>query len=257
MAGALQHSCNCYYYEVGYRLSLQDNGISQIESDNREGESTGVYYSSNLGLENLKKYATQFGLGETSGLEIPESEPQISDDSSVPSSIGQGTNNYTVSQLARYVTAIANKGTVYDLSLLDKVTSVEGDVIKEYEPKVYNTISDVPDSYWSAVHTGMRNMVTSHGDLFSTINASNVKLSGKSGTAQQSKTHPDHGLFVGFAPSDSPEVAFAIRIANGYSSNYACEIGSDVMEYYYEITPEDELITGKAAQVKLKTTGGD
>lgn len=257
VAGALQHSCNCYYYEVGYRLSLQDNGISQIESDNREGESTGVYYSSNLGLENLKKYATQFGLGETSGLEIPESEPQISDDSSVPSSIGQGTNNYTVSQLARYVTAIANKGTVYDLSLLDKVTSVEGDVIKEYEPKVYNTISDVPDSYWSAVHTGMRNMVTSHGDLFSTINASKVKLSGKSGTAQQSKTHPDHGLFVGFAPSDSPEVAFAIRIANGYSSNYACEIGSDVMEYYYEITPEDELITGKAAQVKLKTTGGD
>ena len=130
-------------------------------------------------------------------------------------------------------------------------------MIKEYEPKVYNTISDVPDSYWSAVHTGMRNMVTSHGDLFSKINASDVKLSGKSGTAQQSKTHPDHGLFVGFAPSDSPEVAFAVRIANGYSSNYACDIGSDVMEYYYQITPENELITGKAAQVKVGTTGGD
>ncbi len=100
-------------------------------------------------------------------------------------------------------------------------------------------------------------MVTSHGDLFSKINASDVKLSGKSGTAQQSKTHPDHGLFVGFAPSDSPEVAFAVRIANGYSSNYACDIGSDVMEYYYQITPENELITGKAAQVKVGTTGGD
>ncbi len=257
VAGALQHSCNCYYYEVGYRMSLQEEGISQIDSDTSEGTATGVYYSSNLGLETLEKYATQFGLGETSGLEIPESEPQISDDSSVPSSIGQGTNNYTVSQLARYVTAIANKGTVYNLSLLDKVTSVEGDVLKEYEPEVFNTISDVSDAYWSAVHTGMRNMVTSHSDLFSKINASSVKLSGKSGTAQQSKTHPDHGLFVGFAPSDSPEVAFAVRIANGYSSNYACDIGSSVMEYYYEITPEDELVTGKANKVTVGTTGGD
>ncbi len=238
-------------------MSLQDNGISQIGSDNSEGSATEVYYSSNLGLETLKKYATQFGLNETSGLEIPEADPQISDDSSVPSSIGQGTNNYTVSQLARYTTAIANKGTVYNLSLLDKVTSVDGDVIKEYEPEVTSTITDVPDSYWSAVHTGMRNMVTSHGDLFPKLNASDIKLSGKSGTAQQSKTHPDHGLFIGFAPSDSPEVAFAVRIANGYSSNYACDIANYVMEYYYEITPENELITGKAAKVTSGAIGGD
>ena len=257
VAGALQHSCNCFYYEVGYRMSLQDNGISQIGSDNSEGAATEVYYSSNLGLETLKKYATQFGLNETSGLEIPEADPQISDDSSVPSAIGQGTNNYTVSQLARYTTAIANKGTVYNLSLLDKVTSVDGDVIKEYEPEVASTITDVPDSYWTAVHTGMRNMVTSHGDLFSKLNASDVKLSGKSGTAQQSKTHPDHGLFIGFAPSDSPEIAFAVRIANGYSSNYACEIANYVLEYYYKITPENELITGKAAKVTSGAIGGD
>lgn len=62
-------------------------------------------------------------------------------------------------------------------------------------------------------------MVTSeHKDIFTKLNASGVQLSGKTGTAQQSQTHPDHGLFVGFAPSDSPQIAFAIRIANGYSS---------------------------------------
>ena len=49
----------------------------------------------------------------------------------------------------------------------------------------------------------------------------------KTGTAQQSQTHPDHGLFVGFAPSDSPQIAFAIRIANGYSSTFAAEVGND------------------------------
>ena len=89
------------------------------------------------------------------------------------------------------------------------------------------------------------------------MHASNIKLSGKTGTAQQSKTHPDHGLFVGFAPSENPEVALAVRVANGYSSTYAAEIGNAVMEYYYEITPEDEIITGKAAQVKITTSTGD
>ena len=56
-------------------------------------------YDSDKGVETLAKYTEMFGLGETTGLEIPESEPQISDEYSVQSAIGQGTNNFTVSQL--------------------------------------------------------------------------------------------------------------------------------------------------------------
>lgn len=74
-------------------------------------------------LQNCRNMQKNSGLGDTSGMEIPESDPQISDDNSVLSAIGQGTNNYTTSQLARYITAVANKGTVYNLSLLDKVTN--------------------------------------------------------------------------------------------------------------------------------------
>ncbi len=257
-SGAIQNSCNCYFYEVGYRMSLKDEGITQIGSDNTEGKATEKYYSSNLGLEVIRKYAEQFGLGETSGVEIPESEPQISDDSSVPSAIGQGTNNYTTSQLARYITAIANKGTVFKLSLLDKVTDMNGETVKEYEPEILNTVTGVSDTTWNAVHTGMRNVITvSQGHIFSKLNASNVKLSGKTGTAQQSKTHSDHGVFVGFAPSDNPEIAFATRIANGYGSTYPTEVANDVLEYYYEITPEEEIVTGKAKQIKNIKSGGD
>ena len=256
--GAIANSCNSYFYEVGYRLGITKSGESQIESDNEEGDATQSYYSSDVGIEKLKKYAEEFGLGDTSGLEIPESEPQISDESSVPSAIGQGTNNYTTSQLARYVTAVANKGTVYDLSLIDKVTDVDGKVIKDYTPEVKNTVTNVSSSTWTAVHNGMRAVVTSaHADIFSKLIASGIALSGKTGTAQQSQTHPDHGLFVGFAPSDSPEVAFAIRIANGYSSTYAAEIGNAVMEYYYGVTPEDEIITGEAAVISAGNSGGD
>ena len=156
----------------------------------------------------------------------------------------------TTSQLARYVTTIANKGTLFDLTLLNKTTDVKGNVIEESQPKIDNTLSDISASTWDAVHEGMRNVVlVSHSSTFSDINRSGFQLSGKTGTAQQSKTHPDHALFIGFAPSDSPEVAFATRIANGYSSTYAAEVARDVMKYYYQLTPENELITGTASSI--------
>ncbi len=253
--GAIENSCNCFFYETGYRMSLKDDGLTSITSDNEEGKETRTYYSSEQGLDTLKKYATMFGLGETSGLEIPESEPQISDDSSVPSAIGQGTNNYTTSQLARYITTVANKGNLFKLSLIDKVTTIDGEMVKDYTPEQENTLTDISSSTWTAVHNGMKKVISSaHPDMFAKLMASDVSLAGKTGTAQQSTTHPDHGLFVGFAPSESPEVAFAIRIANGYSSNYAAEVGRYVMEYYYGVTPTEEILTGHAA--KITTSGG-
>lgn len=255
---AVEHSCNNFFYEVGYRMSLKDNGLAEVTDGDIEGKATENYYSSNLGTDTLKKYAAQFGLADTSGIEIPEAKPQVSDEASVPSAIGQGTNNYTTSQLARYITAVANKGTVYDLTLLDKVTTTDGEIVKEFDAEVKNTLDDIPASSWNAVHTGMRNVVKieHNADIFSELNRSGLELSGKTGTAQQSKTHPDHGLFVGFAPSSSPEVAFAIRIANGYSSSRAAEVGRDVMKYYYDKGDKSEIITGKAAEVGT-SSGGD
>ena len=130
--------------------------------------------------------------------------------------------------------------------------------LKDYTPEVKNKVTDVSSTTWQAVHEGMRAVVTSeHKDIFTKLNASGVQLSGKTGTAQQSQTHPDHGLFVGFAPSDSPQIAFAIRIANGYSSTFAAEVGNNVMEYYYKVTPENELITGEASNIGIGSNGGD
>ncbi len=255
-AEAIEHSCNCYFYEVGYRLSLKEKGVKKIGKDDEEGSATTRYYSSTQGTDTLAKYAEKFGFGDISGVEIPEAEPEISDEMSVPSAIGQGTNNYTTSQLAKYVMAVANKGTVYDLTLLDHTAS-SGKTIEKFEPVIQNTLDEVSESTWEAVHTGMRNVVlVEQSSIFTEINRSDLKLSGKTGTAQQSKTHPDHGLFIGFAPSDSPEVAFAIRIANGYSSHNAADVGKDVMKYYYGLAPEEKIITGKAAEIK-ESSGGD
>ena len=100
----------------------------------------------------------------------------------------------------------------------------DGKVTKTYEPDVLNQIEGVSGNTWDAVQSGMRAVVTSNSTYSS---LGNITMSGKTGTAQQSTTHPDHGLFVGYAPSDDPEVAFAIRIKNGYESLYPSEIGRD------------------------------
>lgn len=252
VSAAIEHSCNSFFYDVGYRLSLTNK---KTTTEATGEDATKKYYSSDVGTDALAKYATEFGLNETSGLEVPEAEPQISDESSVPSAIGQGTNNYTTSQLARYVTAIANKGTVYSLTLLDKVTTASGKVVKEFENKEAKKIENVSSSTWDAVHKGMRDVVLGHADIFSELSSYNLELSGKTGTAQQSKTHPDHGLFIGYAPSSSPEIAFAVRIANGYSSSRAAEVGREVMKYYYDLVPDDEIITGEAAAIGSSSAG--
>lgn len=235
---AIGHSCNNFYYDVGFRLGLQDNGK----------------YSSKQGIEEITKYAKMFGLGETSGLEIPEREPQISDEDAVRSAIGQGTHIYSTSQLAKYVTGIANKGTVYDLTLLYKITDMNGKTIKEYKPKIYNKIDGVSKNTFNLVHQGMTFMVEKDA-RFDSVRQSGMTMAGKTGTAQQSKTHADHVLFVGFAPSEKPEIAFSCRIANGYSSGYTADIGRDMVRKYFKLATDSELVTGKASTLGAETHG--
>lgn len=235
VVGALEVSCNVFFYELGYDMSMDGNGN----------------YDSDRGTDTLAKYAKAFGLGEKSGLEIPESEPQISDEYSILSAIGQGTNNYTVSQLNRYVATVANRGTVYDLTLLKKTTDAEGKLIKEYEPEVVNTMNDISDETWDLVHQGMINMVAST----SSFNGLEITMAGKTGTAQQSDIHPDHALFVGFAPAEDPEIAISVRIANGYNSGYTAEIGRDIVKIKYGLSGSDELITGSAAELGTALAG--
>ena len=154
---------------------------------------------------------------------------------------------------------MANKGTVFDLTLVDKVTTVEGEVIKGFEPKVKKTVEGISSSTWNAIHNGMINVVTvANSASFYDINVSETaSLAGKTGTAQQSTTHPDHVLFVGFAPAVNPQIAFATRIANGYASTYTCEIVRDVMKYYYNLAAEDEIVTGTAAEIAETSGHGD
>lgn len=235
VVGALSNSCNVFYYTVGYDLGIDSDGN----------------YDSDLGIQKLAEYARMFGLGETSGVEIPESDPQISDEYAVQSAIGQGTNNYTVSQLNRYVAAVANSGTVYSLTLIDRTTDSNGKLISDNEAEVVNTMDDISSSTWDLVHQGMEQMVSDS----STFAGLDIAMAGKTGTAQISDIHPDHALFVGYAPVDDPEIAIAVRIANGFNSSYSAEIGRDITQIYFGLDGSDELVTGKAAELGQANAG--
>ena len=238
IVNAIANSCNNYYYDVGFRLGLSNNG----------------YYSSEQGILKLTKYANLFGLSETSGLEIEESAPLISTEDAVRSAIGQGTHNYTTSQLARYITAIANKGTVFDLSLLDHVADVEGNITKTYAPTVYKTVEEVNQGTFSLVHQGMSKMVEK-SDAFNSLRKAGMNMAGKTGTAQQSTTHADHVLFAGFAPSKNPEIALCVRITNGYNSGFAAEIGRDMVLKYFKLAKDSEILKGQAATLGAESHG--
>ena len=235
IVGAIENSCNIFFYTIGYELGLDSAGN----------------YDSGQGIDLLAKYARMYGLGEKSGLEIDEAEPEISDEYSVQSAIGQGTSNFTVSQLNRYVTAVANKGTIYDLTLVDKITDADGNLLRDNEAEVTGTMDDVSASTWDMLHEGMERMVSSHA----TFSGLNFTMAGKTGTAQQNSLHPDHALFVGYAPADSPEIAIATRITHGYNSGYASEIGRDVANIYFNPELADELITGRAADLGSEMAG--
>ena len=237
---AIGHSCNNFYYDVGYKLGLLPDGA----------------YSSDQGTDRIRKYAEMFGLGEVSGLEIPEREPQISKEDAVRSAIGQGSHIYSTSQLAKYVTGLANRGTVYNLTLLYKVTDVDGNLIQEYEPSVYNEIESSQISQYSfdLIHEGM-NFMVERDTRFDSVRNAGVQMAGKTGTAQQSETHADHVLFVGFAPSADPEIAMSCRIANGYSSGYPAEIGRDMVLKYFGLATDAELLNSGAASLGVETHG--
>ena len=222
---AIRDSCNYFFYEVGWRLSGGDGAYDDV-----------------TGINKITEYASLFGLDETTGVEIEENSPHIATEYPVMAAIGQSDNNFTTVGLARYATAIASRGTVYNLTLLDSVRDSDGNVLKEYKPSVRNQVDVLNSAEWDAVHYGMRMVCES----LSSFNGFSVEVAGKTGTAQQVSNRPNHALFIGFAPYDNPEVSIATRIAYGYTSHNAAEVSKDILAYYFGVTETEDILNGEA-----------
>jgi len=233
---AIRDSCNYYFNTIGLRLSL-DNGV----------------YNDDQGIERLRKYGSMYGLDAKSGVEVPETAPHFATYAAVPAAMGQSDHAFTVTQLARYVNTIANSGNCYDLTLIDRITDSNGNVIDDHEPKLHSTV-DISSELWSAIHTGMRAMVQNH-EVFRDY--MDVAVAGKTGTAQQVTTIPSHAEFIGYAPYENPTMALAVRVANGYSSKNAAAIARDTISFYFGMKSEEEVLTGHAVEVSSDNTRTD
>ena len=228
---AIRDSCNVFFYTVGNRLAQKK---------------TGSYNDAN-GIDLIQKYAHIYGLDQKTGLEISESKSSVATEYPVMAAIGQSDNNYTTVALSRYVTAVAS-GKKYNYQLMNKIVDADGKTVKKYKAD-YEDISDtLTSSQWDAIHSGMREVVSTM-DRFQGFD---IPVAGKTGTAQQTG-HANHGLFIGYAPYDDPEITIAVRIANGYSSHNAATAARNVISYYYKETSMKDIKEMKAAGVNGNT----
>ena len=222
MQNAVANSCNMYFYEVGYRL-----GETEGEFDNE------------IGVDVLSKYCEMYGLDRKSGVEIEEADPSVATRDVVRAAIGQSNNGYTTASLARYVSAVAMRGTIYDLTLLDCTLDKDGNTIETFSSKPLDPF-DPGEEYWESVSEGMRRVCAGRSSFTSLHrkledgDVERLTSAGKTGTAQQAVNMPNHALFLGYAPYEDPEIAVAVRIPNGYSSDYAALVASQIMQYYFD-----------------------
>lgn len=231
---ALEQSCNYYFNMIGFQLGKGENDE----------------FSESKSISILQKYLSLIGLDKKTGIELSEATPQMSDSFAVPSYIGQGTHLYSTSQLARYATALANSGTVYELSLLDNVKTATGELVTDYEPDTVNNMDEVPQSVWDDIHDGMYRVIQTHQQF----DGLGIDVAGKTGTAEIDIYHPNHGNFIGYAPASDPQYAIAVRIANGYSSGNACLAANDIFKYIFDLADEESIITGYASSDTSNTS---
>lgn len=232
---ALRYSCNVFFYTVGFNLAKDSTGT----------------YDDPVGIQKIQKYADIYGLDQKSGLEIAENTSAIATQYPVMAAIGQSDNNITTVALSRYVTAVTS-GNLYNYQLMNKIVDKDGNELQHYTPQSQDISNVLSQDQWDSIHSGMRMVV----EDMSEFNDFAVEVAGKTGTAQQ-ENHPNHALFVGYAPYNNPEVSIATRIAYGYSSHNAAAVSKNILSYYFNAEDPASLIDGVAEEASGVSASND
>ena len=150
--------------------------------------------------------------------------------------VGQSITSVTPVAVARYVAAIANNGTVYDLTLIDSITSPEGEVLSESQPVVAAELTEAKP-YLTLLRQGMKGVVDDGGTASSYFaNFEYIdEIAVKTGTAEKTKIDlENNGWMVGFAPYENPEIAVVVYIPNGYGGARVSPAMIEIMQYYLD-----------------------
>lgn len=241
---ALKVSCNLFFYELGYRMTI----------------------------EMMDETAKGFGLGEPTGIELTEKVGWRANEASKKASyknsadsawnggdrvlcaIGQSENRFTPLQLAVYTCTLANQGTRYRATFLNRVTSSDyRTLVYSNSPEVVSKMN-ISDTTYNTYVDGMRRVVTMIGGTATTCFGgpkdedntqwpSKITVCAKTGTAEHSSGGSDHGAFVCFAPMDDPQIAIAVfgeKTAHGSSM---APVAEPILKAYFEMVDASEVYT--------------
>ncbi len=230
---AIGVSCNYFFYEVGRLLTIE--GINKYAKQFGLGESTGIELSESLGIVAGPEYRNKLNMTWYPG-------------DTLQAAIGQSDNMYTPAQLASYVATLLNRGKRYGLHLVKEVKSYDsGEVIFKNTPTVLSETT-IKEENFLAVKDGM-GRVTEDGTAKAVFDNFPITVGGKTGTAEVSGGS-DNVLFVGFAPYDNPQIAVAVVIEKGASSSFAAKIARDMFESYLGINEVEDIADGYNRLIK-------
>ena len=161
------------------------------------------------------------------------------DTNTVTMGIGTEPTAVTPIAVARYMSAIANGGTVYDATIIEKVVDSEGDIAYEYQPKIHDEI-DIPERYLNVIREGMSEVVAYEDGSASSMFEGFTwidQIAGKTGTGKVSEIDlENNGWFICYACDETgaPQIAVVVYLPNGGSGNNATQTARDFLEYWFE-----------------------
>ena len=227
---AIKDSCNVFFYTV----------------------------ADNLGIRKLMEYAKNFGLGESTGIELSETTGNMAnpdshlnydvdswvDGDTVQAGIGQSDSMFTPLQLAEYCAAIANGGTRHSAAILKSVRSYDySRQLYQKETEVLSTV-DSADYNWAAVQRGMylmaNDITSSSNTVYYTLgnygyNGVSLPVAAKTGTSQLGEGKTNNAIFMCYAPFDDPEIAIAIVVERGQSGANLSKMARNVLDAYFSL----------------------
>ena len=228
VAGAIQKSCNYFFYETAYRM----------------------------GIDNLVRYAKYFGLGNKTGIELPSetagilASPETSkklnknwtSGNTLQAAIGQGDNAFSPIQMAKYIAMVANGGNKVNPTIVKTILNSDGTEASKFEidnfakEKLGLTSNeeehiDISQDTLQTVLEGMRSVTDTGGTASSVFKNYDIEVGGKTGSAEAGNNV--NAWFAGFAPYDNPEIAVVVMVENGGHGYYTAEVAKEIISEYF------------------------
>jgi len=227
-AEALQVSCNYFFYDLGDKISLA--AMDSTAKALGLGEPTGIELPENIGHRANEETKKKLHAGDNGRWYKADQ---------ITAAIGQSDNRFTPMQLCVYASALANRGTRYKATFLNRVVSSDyRNLLAQSERQVLSTL-DISDDAYLAYSTGMK-LVTQktdrwNGTAYTAFKDYPIAVAAKTGTAQDKKGASDNGAFICYAPADDPKIAIAIYGEKAGHGNTLAVIARDILDVYFEV----------------------